>query len=133
MNENSQIGRRFQDFRADFIEEVIKIDEEKGIYTFAMMPDPRQFESIQHNGEPHYRDRFRNFIISQKVLLGGLAEQGPNVPGYHLAPRIDSSIEYAEERTDAVQTILDTGEVTPPKTRPLPSKPLEFLTKQKRS
>ena len=124
-NENI-IGKRFRDFRSDFIQEIIDVDEDTGVFSFIIMPDPKLYDEVIEDGEIYYEDKYRGYRISQKVLLGSLVEQGPGTPSYHLAPRIKNSIDYAGERQEAVSKKLEFGAIIEPTTDPLPYAPLKI-------
>jgi class 3 adenylate cyclase len=98
-------------FRLDFKVEILNADEETGIISWAMVPDPERYECIDLDGEPAYRDRFEGFIIPQRVI----AEAAPTLTGLPLTaapPLIKDALAYIDSRGEPIGRRLR-GEVHP--------------------
>jgi len=89
-------------FRADFGIRVLDMDEDTGIATFELEPDPRRYEQIHHCGEPALRDRFDNTIIPLRVIADALNKQPTGLPMHYAPPKISDAIAYIDSRKSVI-------------------------------
>ncbi len=104
--------------RVDLVMETLNA-EEGGESTGRLVPDPRRYEMIEQCGELLYLDRYLGYVFPLQSLAEGFCE-GPGVPMYWLAPRINSSLDYAEDRRIALNLEVKTGDYVPPTETAMP-------------
>lgn len=104
----------------DFQTEFVPVDKDNGLYQVRMRPDPRRYDRTEHEGKPHYFDKYLRVLIPQDLILGEGARQLAGLPIYLLSPSIKSTPEYAAARKGALKTELQGGSYSPP-----PEKALE--------
>lgn len=56
--------------RADFVSEVLRVDEATGGLTMRMLPDPRRYQEIRRDGETLYLDKYLGYAFSLEDLAG---------------------------------------------------------------
>jgi len=113
MSEAEKSDGRFRG-RMDFVSSIVKADDEKRLLYTLIEPDPRRYDLIELSDGPYYRDKFLHVAISKREMHENMVAQMPGLPMYHLAPNIESSRTYADERLEAVTREMETGEHTPP-------------------
>lgn len=88
-------------------------EEELGL-TITIEPDTRRYEIVDHEGRPHFLDRYLRTLISQDDMLDAMAQQLERLPLYSLSASIDDTPTYAAERRGAAIAELGTGTHQPP-------------------
>ena len=109
--------------RADFISEVVGFDEVSHIASMRMLPDPRRYDEIEHDGQKLYLDKY----LGHAFPLEAMTENFAGTPLYELSPRIDSTPEYADARQSALEAEMVSGEYTPPSQQPLEHQELNLF------
>lgn len=104
--------------RMDYVMEKLHADDATHTFYTVLTPDPRRYDVIEKDGEPHYLDKYLRVIVSFKECRENLAQSMPGKPIYMLSPTIDSAATYAADRLVAVQSELAGGEYTPPTETP---------------
>jgi hypothetical protein len=97
-------------FRADFVSEVVKLDDESGIVWMRFLPDPRRYEEIQKDGETLYIDRYMRTAFRIEDFAGQMG----GLPFHHLQRHIDAAGPYADSRRAAIRSELTSGQYVPP-------------------
>jgi class 3 adenylate cyclase len=111
-------GRRWG--RMDFKVEVLSTDDDTRTVRFQLVPDPRRYDRIEHEGEDYYFDKYLRLLIPEAIILGRAAQQLVGLPVYHLSGSIKSSSEYAAARKDALDGELKAGTYVPPSEKAIP-------------
>jgi adenylate cyclase len=91
--------------RMDFKVQILDSNEESGLIRFALRPDPRRYEWIEHDGSRALLDRFDNTVIPEHVL----AEAARNVAGVPITfapPLIEDAQRYIQSRRVAIEDAL---------------------------
>lgn len=112
--ESRSLERRSVKGRFDFKFDVVEANKEELAMSIRAYPDPRRYDKIEFDGKPAYLDRYLKFVIS-------LDEMSANMAGLPIfvSPRtIDSTNEYADERSPAIDRQLQTGKYEPPSKTP---------------
>lgn len=89
-------------FRMDFVQEVVSIDEEKGIFTLRIIPDPRRYEWKEKDGKRYLYDRLDKAIISENVLQEAWSTIKEK-PIYFQPQKISNAEQYVKERIPFIQ------------------------------
>ncbi|MGN6124672.1 MAG: hypothetical protein ACTHOJ_17145, partial [Sphingomonas oligoaromativorans] len=97
--------------RADFVSEVLSVDEATHIVTMRMLPDPRRYQEIGRGGETFYLDKYLGYTFSRDDLAAG---NWDGLPCYTLSPSIEHSGDYAAARQSALEEEVDSGTYVPP-------------------
>ena len=104
--------------RMDYVMEKVQADDATRTLRTILTPDPRRYEVIEKDGEPHYLDKYLRVIVSFTEIKENLAQSMLGMPIYMLRPTIDSAGQYAADRLVAVRSELAGGEYTPPTEKP---------------
>ncbi|WP_082429785.1 adenylate/guanylate cyclase domain-containing protein [Xanthomonas euvesicatoria] len=89
---------------------------EDGVLVSQLIPNPKRYEELEHNGELCYFDKYTRILIPARLLEGMLS----GLPLYVLHPRIKSTIDYGKERADAVREELVGLPLRGPSVEPAP-------------
>jgi class 3 adenylate cyclase len=106
-------------FRADFVQEIISMDESTRTFRAVLRPDPRRYEIIKRGDKELYLDKFFNTAFN----LADLVEQSTGLVGaplYTLQPSVENSRSYAEKRLTALQEEISGGAYSPPSESAVP-------------
>lgn len=106
--------------RMDFQTEFVPIDKANGTFQLRMRPDPRRYDRTDHEGKPHYFDKYLRILIPEELILGEGMRQLEGLPLYYLSASIDSTREYAAARKSALGDELRGGDYSPPPEKALP-------------
>lgn len=117
--------------RMDFQIEVVQTDEATRTATFRLIPDPRRYERVTIDGEPHYIDKYLRTAISEKLMINVCASQAKGLPLYALSANIESAPEYAASRKAALDSELQGGSYVPPAEKPIAHRALDIGTADK--
>lgn len=93
-------------FRFDFKFEVVEIDKEKGLVTFASFPDPERYEYTEENGKKGYYDKFDNTFFSLGYIEK-FAKFLSNNPMQYSPHKIGDVNEYFEERKSEIKNFFE--------------------------
>lgn len=104
----------------DFEIEVISSDESARTLQVCMRPDPRRYDKIEHEGVPHYFDKYLQVLFPEDLMLGEGAWQLSGLPIYHLSASIRSTKEYAAARRSALAAELEGAGYVAPAERAIP-------------
>ncbi len=116
--------------RFDCEMEVVGTDPATGHVVLRLVPDPRRYDEIERDGTTLFVDRFTGVGVALETIVEAFKRAG-RVPSHHLPPLIESSLEYARTRLDAVRHELATGEHVAPAT--LPRKHRDFEHAEERA
>ncbi|MFC4309093.1 hypothetical protein ACFPN2_08385 [Steroidobacter flavus] len=108
--------------RMDFQTEFVPIDKANGTFQVRMRPDPRRYDRTEHDGKPHYFDKYLRVLIPEDLILGEGKRQLEGLPLYFLSSSIDSTAEYASARSNALGEELRGGSYSPPHQKALQHK-----------
>jgi class 3 adenylate cyclase len=121
----SQLGRM------DFQIEMIRADETTRTALFRVAPDPRRYDKIVLDGEPHYLDKYLRTVISDSMMAELCTNQAKGLPLYALSASIQSAPEYATARRSALDSELEGGSYVPPAEKPIAHQELDCDSAEK--
>ncbi|WP_082730632.1 MULTISPECIES: adenylate/guanylate cyclase domain-containing protein [Sphingomonas] len=101
--------------RLDLVKTVQTVDEESRTVKFSLVPDPRRYDRVEMEGGTWYLDRYFQTLIRLEDFAGPKMN---GLPVYRSDRTVDSALEYAGRRRDAIAVELQTGEHQPPKEAP---------------
>lgn len=99
--------------RADFCMQDIEIDEAARTVETVLVPDPRRYREEIRDGEKVWVDKYFENVLT----VEGLRKLGSKMSGMPLSylPRhIDDAVRYADDRRNALDSELTTGDHIPP-------------------
>jgi class 3 adenylate cyclase len=114
--------------RADFVSEVLRVDEATRVVTMRMLPDPRRYQEIKRDGQTLYLDKYLGYAFSLEDLAAG---NWNGLPCYSLSPSIEHSGDYAAARQSALEEEVDSGTYVPPDETARGHRNLEIDTEQR--
>jgi class 3 adenylate cyclase len=117
--------------RMDFQIEMIRADETTRTALFRVVPDPRRYDKIVLDGDPHYLDKYLRTVISESMMAELCTSQAKGLPLYALSASIQSAPEYAAARRSALDCELEGGSYVPPTERPIAHQTLNCESEEK--
>jgi adenylate cyclase len=98
--------------RLDFVQEIISVDEDKGLLLARLIPDPRRYEWRMVEGKKCLYDRLDDTLFSEEVIFD-LAKQMVGKPVYFQPQEIDNSEQYVKSRIPLIKARLKGDEKVP--------------------
>lgn len=95
------------DFRFDVKFEVVEFDEETGLATFAVIPDPDRYEYIEKNGKKGYHDKFDHLFFPMSIVQEFTNPQLLNGPVQSSPHKIDDVNNYFSERLSEINDFFE--------------------------
>jgi class 3 adenylate cyclase len=103
--------------RMDFVWDIVSLDETTRTIRAIAKLDPRRYETIRKNDGLYYRDKYLDFLISEKCLEDSIPG-AVGLPIYSDPPTIKNALNYAEDRRTAIETQLQSGVFIAPNSKP---------------
>ncbi|MCX6599962.1 MAG: adenylate/guanylate cyclase domain-containing protein [bacterium] len=101
--------KRSTSFRIDFVQEIIGVDEQKGIVKALFYPDPRRYEDRTIDGKEYVFDKLDSMLFEKKMFYEKLIESLKDKPVYYQPPEVQDFSKYGLSRIEEVRNFLVGG------------------------